>query len=230
MRNQITILLLILLPFFLTAQGKKNDNINLDLLINETQKSSNDPSKVNIIWWIPIEFWETSFKDDPTVTEEQVTSMIAVMKQYQLVGVILGKIGVFGGVNFENEAMVLSKTSLKDHYGDIHNPLKKDAISSDMQNFLDIMKPMISNMMGNLGENFAFLVFDAKNSSDKPIIDPLQDHDFEIIIEGDETYAFDLPIGAVLMPKICPEDKVEHNGKWTFCPFHGTKLAEKASE
>lgn len=221
------VLLLLMFTIASWSQVQKNDQVNMDLFLSETQFSSNDSDIINLIWWIPSEYWEATFKEDKSISEKELAEMIDVMKAYNVLGIVQGEIGLFGGVTYEDADEIFKKTSLKDHYGDVHYALKREEISPDMNNFLDVMKPILSNMMGNLGENFSFLVFDAKNSSDKMIADSYKDHDFDIILKGDETYHFDLPFSALLMPKVCPKDSAEHNGKWVFCPYHGDVLKEK---
>ena len=34
----------------------------------------------------------------------------------------------------------------------------------------------------------------------------------------------ELPLGSFLLEKKCPEDQKLFSGKWSYCPFHGTKL------
>ena len=126
-------------------------------------------------------------------------------------------------------SLSLIKEDIKftDHYGDTHIPLKKNEISSDMINFMDGVKPILGNMMGKLGENFVFLLFDSKNSSSKMIADPFENHDFEVTIGENDTYFFDLPLASLIMPKVCEVDGKEYNGKWMYCPIHGNLLTVK---
>ncbi len=219
--------LLSLFLFSINAWSQLPENVNLNQLITETQLASDNPDLINLIWWIPKEYWEITFREDKTISEKEINDMMNLMENYHVLAIFQGKLGLFGGVTYESEEQLFKKLSLKDYYGDIHFPLKRDDIAPDMNNFLDIMKPMMANMLGNLGENFIFFVFDAKNSSKKFIANSFEDHDFEIILKDDATYKFDLPFSALLNPKICPQDKAEHNGKWNFCPFHGNKLEEK---
>lgn len=218
------VLLIFLFSFTSWSQERKGGEVDINLLMNETQLTTNNPDKVNLIWWIPKEYWEIAFSEDPTISEEQISEMMEIMSNYNVCAIVQGKMGLFGGVTYESAEDLFVKTSMKDHYGDSHSPLERSEISPDMNNFLDIMKPIIANMLGNMGENFVFLVFDSKNSSDKLVVDSYKDHDFEIILAGDETYKFDLPFSALLEPKICSKDNAKLNGKWNYCPFHGRAL------
>jgi hypothetical protein len=222
--------LFLFLGGMLQAQSRLQHKVDLNALIEETQLSSNDPNAVDIIWWIPPEYWEASFQEDETMSEEEIASIISVLKEYNLLGVVKGKIGLFGGITYEDKDELYENIRFVDHYGDAHKPLTEKELSPDMNNFLGVMRPILANMMGDLGQNFLFFVFDAKNSSDKLIADPFKEHDFTISFGGDASYQFDLPLGALLLPKKCPVDGLEHNGKWNFCPFHGKKLIEQKAQ
>jgi len=227
-----TILFLFFLVFSLTiwSQVRKNSDVDINLLMNETQLTTNDPDMVNLIWWIPKEYWEIAFSEDPTITENQIGEMMQIMSDYNVCAIVQGRMGLFGGVTYETAEDLFKKTSMKDHYGDSHSPLERSDISADMNNFLDIMKPIVANMLGNMGENFVFLVFDSKNSSNKLVVDSYKDHDFEIVLEGNESYKFDLPFSALLEPKTCPKDNEKLNGKWNYCPYHGEALNEQKAK
>jgi len=209
------------------SQQAEMKDVDVNQLMNEIQLTTNDPDKLNLIWWVPKEFWKISFTQDPTISPDQADEMMQLIEKYNVLIIVQGKLGLFGGVTYESAEQLFEKTSMKDHYGDSHFPIKRENVLPDMTNFLDSMKPIMANLLGSMGENLSFLVFDAKNSSNKEIADSYKDHDFEIVLKGDESYKFDLPFSALLLPKICPEDNTELNGKWSFCPIHGSALREK---
>lgn len=204
----------------------KNPNPLLKELIKETQVSSKDQSNIGVAWWIPSEFWLIS-SSQRGMSEEQLNQMLDIIEKYNLLLVVKGKVGLFGGVEFWSEQKIRDDIKFIDYYGDTRVPLKKSEVSSDMLNFLDGVKPILANMMGEMGRNFVFLLFDSKNSSDKLIADPYEDHDFEIHIGENDFYFFDLPLASLIMPKVCDVDEEEYNGKWKYCPMHGGLLTVK---
>ncbi|XLS29662.1 hypothetical protein ACJD0Z_02310 [Flavobacteriaceae bacterium M23B6Z8] len=204
--------------------AKRNPDAKLADLISETQREANEADEIGIVWWIPTEFWELSFRDDPNIGESEAQAMMDIIKDYTLVAVVKGKMGIFGGVTYESKKSLEETLYITSVDGDIRKPLTENQISPDLINLLGMLKPVFSNMMGNLGENFHFFVFDSKNSSDKFMFHPLSEDDFTVTVDKDDVFEYDLPLSSLIMPKICPEGKKELNGKWNYCPIHGIAL------
>lgn len=209
------------------ALAKRNPDAKLADLISETQSEANEADAIGIVWWIPTEFWELSFRDDPSIGENEAQAMIDIIKEYTLVAIVKGKMGIFGGVTYETQKALEEAIYITSVDGDIRKPLKENQVSPDLINLLGMLKPVFANMMGNFGENFHFFVFDSKNSSDKYMFHPLSDDDFTITLGKEDNFTYDLPLSSLIMPKICPEDKKELNGKWNYCPIHGVALTQQ---
>ncbi|WP_340200799.1 hypothetical protein [Ascidiimonas sp. W6] len=206
---------------------KRNPDAKLADLIDETQSEANEGDAIGIVWWIPTEFWELSFRDDSSMSDSEAQAMIDIIKEYTLVAVVKGKLGVFGGVTYESQQALENDIFITSIDGDIRKPLKESQVSPDLTNLLSMLKPVFSNMMGNFGENFHFFVFDSKNSSNKYMFHPLSEDDFTINLGKEDVFTYDLPLSSLIMPKICLEDNKQLNGKWNYCPIHGTTLKEQ---
>jgi hypothetical protein len=225
-------ILFIVLAFFVVSLysqklAKRNPDANLTDLITETQSEFKNNDAIGIVWWIPTEFWELSFKNDPSIGENEAQAMIDIIRNYMLIAVVKGEMGIFGGVTYESQKDLAESLVITSVDGDIRKPLKENQISPDLTNLLSMLKPVFSNMMGNFGENFHFFVFDSKNSSDKDMFHPLSEDDFTIALGKDDVFTYDLPLSSLLLPKLCPKDNQLLNGKWNFCPIHGTALKEQ---
>ncbi|AOW21721.1 hypothetical protein [Urechidicola croceus] len=210
---------------FTTITIGQEVKINLNNLVEQTQISSESPDDMRMIWWVPTEFWEAVFSEDDSISEEEVQETLDVFKKHTIVGVVDGKIGTFGSVKYKSFEEVKNLTSIEDIYGDIYKPLDKEKIDEDTFLILQMMKPMLANMLGSLGENFHFLVFDNKNIKGENIVNPREKGYFKIHLDK-ESFNFKLPLGALLPDKSCPEDKEILSGAWEYCPWHGEKLVE----
>ena len=51
------------------GMAQEEGKVDLNALTQETQKMSQKADEVTFVWWIPEEFWQVSFAQDPTVTE-----------------------------------------------------------------------------------------------------------------------------------------------------------------
>lgn len=206
------------------SQNKELKNVVLDDLMTETQFSSDNPDKMEMIWYMPSSFWEISMLQDPSMSEKDVQDMVDLTKGYELIAVVQGNIGTFGGITYEPLDKIRSEIEVT-YSGEKLQLLETTSYSPDLNSFLSMMKPMLVNMFGPMGENMHFMVF---NSEDKDLlpINLTSDNDFKISIEG-FSKDLDLPLSSLLMEKKCPVDSKLHSGKWDYCPYHGKKLIKR---
>ncbi len=98
----------------------------------------------------------------------------------------------------------------------------------DMQLLLDMMKPMLAQAMGNLGENFYFFPLPAFDNEDNRVLSPYENGKLRVTLQrGEETVVLEieLPIDALFVPRICPNGKPAHVS-WVYCPWSGEKLEQ----
>lgn len=214
-----SVLLLLLFGSFVTAQ-----EIDFNDFLNETQISSNDPDAMSMVWWLPTEFWEISFAQDENMSEAEINEFLNTLEPYSIFGVVDGKIGAFGGINYEDEEVISQSISVTNQHGKVFKPVNPNELSPDVNNLLMFFKPFFSNMMGDLGNNLNFYVFKDYESG-KRLFNP-QDMGELSVSFNDKTLKIETPIGSLLPKKKCPVDGKEMNGAWQFCPWHGDKLTE----
>ncbi|MEM7038290.1 MAG: hypothetical protein AAF570_15000 [Bacteroidota bacterium] len=221
LQNRIVLLLagLLVFPFFLQAQH----TVNVNDLTEETQRSSDQDDRLNLVWWIPTEFWMAIQENDAEANPEDYAAIIDMFEPYTILMVVDGDIGPFGSVKYRSRDQVASSLTIKDRYGDMYRPMEQAAQSGDLTMMLSIMKPILENMLGPMGENMEFYVFEGQNNRNEPLIQPKESEFFSIQLQ-DEEFRWRLPLGSLLPPKFCPEDGEKQSGAWSFCPYHGDKL------
>jgi len=94
--------------------AQEEGKVDLNVLIQETQKMSQKADEMTFVWWIPEEFWQVSFAEDPTATEAQSEEFIKVLQPYTLIAVVDGKVGAFGGVTYSSEADIRANINIRD--------------------------------------------------------------------------------------------------------------------
>ena len=174
---------------------------------------------MELIWYIPAEFWEISMLQDPTMSPEDAKAMTDILKGYELFAAVQGDIGPFGGVSY------ISKQDLRNNFEVQYSGKKlelfpKDSYSPDLQNFISMMEPMLANMFGPMGENMHFFVF----RSGEPI--KLSEKGEMQIKLGEFQKSVPFPLSSIMKEKKCPNDGDLLSGNWTYCPFHGEKLQQ----
>lgn len=194
--------------------------------MEETQLMNDDPDRLDMIWWIPREYWVAVNASDPTTSPEDIKDLIDMLEGYELFAIIKGSINSFGGVNFSSPQETFS--SFKATYKD--TPLtiiSEDEVPSNLKLVFNIMKPIMQNILGPMGENMNFVVAEKQESSSVIPIDIFGSEILSLNL-GDYSQTIQFPLNSVLKEKICPKGAQRFSGKWNYCPFHGSTLeAEK---
>ncbi len=203
------------------AQDQRQE---LNSLIQETQKKSDRPGEMSFVWWIPQEYWQLSFSQNPTVTPEQAQKVLEVFRPYTIVAVVDGKASSMAGVTYRGEAEVHSSIKLKDKMGNIYLPLSDSEVSVDTKSFLGAMKPVLASVLGPMGQNMYFFVFSAQDKSGADIANAKQQGAFSVQLDGGREFKWNLPLSSLIPLKTCPTCNQKLNGAYKFCPWDGTKL------
>lgn len=210
-----------------TRSLAQTNKVNIDALTSETQKTSPDADKMTLVWWIPEEYWQASLGQDATVSVEQLAEFIKVLRPYNVFVVADGRIGAFGGVTYKPEGEIRKSIQLVDREGNKYSPVSEEKVDADTKNFLSIMRPVLANMLGPMGQNMHFYLFPAMNKEGKPIMEAKKEGGFTLKM-GRSNFQWKLPLGSILPPKVCPIDGEELNGAWKYCPWHGETLKLKS--
>jgi len=198
------------------------EGLDIQKLAQDTQRYRHDKSQVDMIWWIPSEYWQAAFKANPVITPEQQTEFIRVVDDYLVLCVLEGTIGPFGGISGTAKEQLLAKTSAVVD-GHTLKPLADEELSNDARNFFQMMKPMFANMMGQIGQGMEFVVFKGKNEEGRKYVNPVQ-KGFLTVRLGDKEFKYRLPLGCFLPPKYDPKTGEEFPGNYIYSPFTGTEL------
>ena len=197
--------------------------IDVNALIAETQKGSEDMDKATFVWWMPEEFWHSSFSSEPGTTDTEVEELLAILRPYHIMMVADGAIGPFGGVTFQSEAEVRSGLRLIDIAENRYEPLPPSEVNPDVLNLAAMITPVLANALGATGQNTFFFVFPALTDEGDRF--GLADEEGRLTVEvGTEAFSWRLPLSALLPPKYCPVDGERLDGAWTYCPWHGVEL------
>jgi hypothetical protein len=186
-------------------------------ITQELQKISRQ-NGIKMIWWIPDAFWQSLSKKPG-----DMDPLVRAVHNYTLVAVIDAQVSPLAAFTYKPEDEVRNSTKIYDRSGNAYSPIDKSKLSADLTNFLGIMKPVLANAMGQLGNNVVFVVFPAKGKDGKPIVVPNEPGRFQID-NNEEKFFYRLPL-ASLLPKLkCANDPELFPSNYKFCPFDGTPL------
>lgn len=222
MKNKILIPLLIFLVVSTKLSGQ-DFKVNINKLTEETQQLSESPDTMRLVWWIPTEFWQTIFEQDNAITRLEADEMLNNFEKYTMVAVIDGDIKDDGTITYKTEETTFKNLTVIGNDKVEYTPLYYDEIDEATSNLISIMKPMLGNMLGALGQNMHFYLFQKRDNPLDKIVNPINKESFTVKLDSDN-FNWSLPLGSLLKPKKCPEDNKLHNGAWNYCPYHGKKL------
>ncbi len=208
---------------FSFSQKKDFEKVSIDQLITETQYSSDSTESIDLIWWIPTEYWSVVFSQDKTVPKQESEAIINLLKKYVTVIAVQGKIGLFGGVTYASKDSIQSSLTVKYKQDKLHLEDEKN-YNPDLLNFLSMIKPMMENMLGPMGQNMQVFLF--KDPGFKKIlpVDPYSSEELYFSLDDFEKDV-ELPLGSLLKEKSCEKCQRMNSGKWSYCPYDGTELS-----
>jgi hypothetical protein len=192
-------------------------------LLTETMRQSRNDDSMGLVMWMPTRFWRVTAAASGSTDEKSMKELEDMLGAYVLIAVANGDLGPLGGVTWTSEEEIRKTTRLVDAKGNQIAPLAQDAVSADARNLAAMMRPVLTNIAGPIGENLHLLYFSAEGPEGAPLGDATQPGSFGVLLAG-ERHDFKLPLGSLLEPKRCPVDGERLSGAWRFCPHHGKEL------
>lgn len=224
---------ILLLPnMSLALQRKSIESINSDELTSDTQiEAPCGDDHFNLIWWIPIEFWDSIFTADQTISATDRENIINTLTPYSILGVCQADISDFGAFSFYGKSEI--QTTLEILYTDNKDQTfalrPTEEVDPDVNLMLNMMKPVLTAAMGNMGENFHFYVLSDKTELNKRKVDPFEAGSLRFTLgRRDKTClqaSLDFPLNSLYVPRKCPNGKNAHVS-WNYCPWTGKKLTD----
>ncbi len=213
----------LLILSFMSIAFAQDSKIDINALVDETQKISPAEDEMSLVWWIAEEFWQVNFEQDPNMSADEVESVMEILRPYTIIVAVDGEIGSFGGVTYKPKATIQNNIQIVGNEGEHYRPLSDDKIDPDTKSFLSMMKPFFTNTLGPMGENMHFFLFPSKDKNGHGIAVAKREGTFSVKLDKRE-FKWRLPLGSLLPQKSCPVDGEKFSGAWKFCPWHGVEL------
>ncbi|GAA3514158.1 hypothetical protein GCM10022393_30090 [Aquimarina addita] len=220
------IIVLLAIFFTIPSFGQDSKKINLIDYIKEIQVWEKENSTMSMSFWIPGSYWKIAMQDNPQVPEEIIYQLTAALKEYVFICTLNAKINIDGTMQFEDEAVMRSTLSIEDSTGKTYLPLENDLISADALSLSEAIKPLFSQMFGQMGAGMHFYFFKIQDKKGTNLIDEYKDGSFTIY-HSDRKFNYNLPLITLLPIKKCPTDEADMQGNWKYCPIHGVVLKDQ---
>jgi hypothetical protein len=194
-------------------------------IVRETQQVSQTEGAMTLAWWIPIQFWEATLAGKSRVPTANADAILKALGGYTMLAVMDAKIGALGKMDYTPADALAAEVKIKDAAGNVYTPIPEDQLEGDTRTVLRVMSPILTNMLGALGENVRFFMFPARAKNGQALADATREGLFYVEV-GETEFRWRLPLGSVLPAKICPVCKESLSGSYKYCPYDGTKLPD----
>jgi len=194
-------------------------------LIRETQKRGELPGRITVVWWLPEEFWNLSLKKGAVVGDEQQAEFLKAVRPYLIFAAVDGKVGALGGTEFVDPETIRSGFRIVDRSGRSYSPLPDPQIPADVKNLSAMMKSVLGNMLGAMGQGMSIVILPATEPDGSVIAAATREGSFSVEFAG-QSFTWRLPLASLLPAKVCPIDGERMSGAWKYCPFHGKPLED----
>ena len=124
---------------------------------------------------------------------------------------------------------LINEATIEDSHGNTYSPLAPDSVAEDIRNIMQAMRPLLTNMMGAMGQHMEMLVFPSTDKSGNFIADPKSDGSLTLHL-GDAAMRYRLPIGSILPPALDPKTGESFPGSYHFNPYTGSKLVLRPTD
>lgn len=202
-----------------TAQ-QKAEKVEVVDMVKDLILMKKVESNIKQVWWIPSEYWRFALTEDQNIGEEIILDIEAKLAGYTLFSVVNSDISPFSGFKKRDATISIIDKN------EILSPLSEEEIPDDIKELINIFRPTLAGMIGQLGEQMIFYVFKNNLEDGTTAISPYNKGKLLVKV-NDTDFTYRLPLQSMVEKKICPEDQEQLNGNWEYCPWHGTELIYK---
>lgn len=195
--------------------------VNVQDLIQDTQRLNQEANTMTLVWWVPAAFWEESMRSNRNLTDDQIAAFVATLDEYSTFIVIRANIGLMGSFDFADREDLAD--NLRFVVGDAElAPLALKDLNGDARNFFTMMKPMMAQMLGQMGEGMEFFIYPNRIAGEV-LLDPKREGHFQFSAYEND-FEWRLPLGSLLPPATDPATGETFPGNYRYNPFTGSKL------
>lgn len=198
-------------------------DVKLDALIRETQQSTISSDNVELVWWIPKEYWSATFARQAKLDVQTRETIQKLFGRYTVVAAVHARMGEQGLDQFMTDAEMGRQLRIIDAGGNETAPIPRDQQDSLLSLILAEVKPILSNSMGPMGANMNFYVFPGSDKDGKALADAASDGRLTIAL-GDARYTVRLPLDSLLVPVTDAKSGEQFPGSYRFNPYTGDAL------
>lgn len=211
-------------------ERKPIDQVLTDKLTSESQAMKTGADSLDLAWWLVPEFWESTFRQNPGIPEDQVNELLGAVRNHTVLAIVQADISPMGSFTFYEQDRIMNglKIEAVRANGDVQVVSHSEPANADLRLLLDMMRPILAQAMGNMGENMYFLPLPMFDNEGVQILSPYETGRLRVSLPRDmedTVLEIELPFDSLFVPRTCPSGKQAHVS-WVYCPWSGEKLSD----
>ncbi len=210
----------------LCALSGAADAASVEDIVRDTQRVTVENGKLSMVWWIPLEFWAETVRENPGLSEDVRAEIIRMMADYTVLALVRADVNPDGMENVQSKEALKNSTHF-DYGGKVLQPLPDEQISPAAAGVIVQLKPILTEAVGPVGEALDFLVYPAV-LDDKVVVDAGLPGLVTVTFFG-ERFMWRLPLASLLPQKKDKATGEKFPGNFEYNPFTGKKLDVSAA-
>jgi hypothetical protein len=209
---------------FGTFASAQRDTIPLSAMAREMIKYSDGSHKIAMAMWMPWQYWDVANQQSAEKDNPVMLSIINTFKRYSLICVVDGQISSHSGtVFYKTEKEIRDSLRLIVNDSIVLRPIATNDLDDEVVMVLNLLRPTMINMVGQLGGNMNFYIFENVDNRGNYYLDAEKECKFSVQWNP-QPVTWRLPMDILTPQKICPTDQEKLSGKFKYCPYHGVRL------
>ena len=132
------------------------------------------------------EFWGAALAASGIVPVDKINELVLSITDVNVFVVVDAKLAAFGSADYVPADEVQKNLTVWDQQGKPLPMIPSEKQSSATKNLLAMMKPVMTNMLGEFGKNTAFFVFEGKGQHGSRRIDPTKPGSLVVKLNAEE--------------------------------------------
>jgi len=190
-------------------------------LAQDLKQQEITPTRIRLAIWLPPEFFMAVNPNSSPQIQEQMKRML---KGFVVFMVVDAQLSPLGSPTAMPRPELLNSTTLTLADGKSLVPIADADLKGDLKVLRDILKPVMKNVAGPMGEAMDMVAF--KLPAGGADVSPADDGRLKLVV-ADHEYAWRLPLGSVLPPMFDLDSGERFPGNYRFNPYTGHKLETK---
>ena len=209
------------------APAPAADAVDYGALIRDLTLTHNAGGRMTMAMWMPDDFWRAALQSGGHMSDKGISDYIAVIHPYTLVAILDAEKGI-ASFRYADMDTLTNEVTIEDSHGVKYGPLPPNLVAEDVRNLIQVMRPLLTNMMGNMGQHMEFLVFPSMDNAKHLIADPKSEGSLTIHL-GDLPLRYRLPLASMLPAAMDTKTGEAFPGNFHFNPYTGDKLVSRPS-